>query len=713
MSVVIKPQGRLGNQLFQWTTARLLADKYGLQIKSPWGCADLLKAVEPPLGQAYQSPVIHLPNSPHLWSQDYSKPARYVIDQYMQFSELFWRDRERIKAMYCLPCVEPLPNNVIGAHVRMTDYETAWGKSRVVDPTWYTGILNRLDWSELHLYSDEPDIRHPWVPQFMLRLDTSKRGGVHFHFGGDSMESFHAMRRFRRFLIGNSTFSWWATFLGCATQMYMMQRWVEDKTWIDLWSMPGAVTVDGVFYGEDETLVPCDPVWHAWQPDASTIESEAGMVPTLSKHAVYINLDHRTDRNEGFLRHAKEHGIVAERFSAIRPTSADGHVTVGVAGCKASHLAVVKLAKERNWPYVIIFEDDAIPQKDFHVNFDQAMRELVTQRGPNWDMFYLYIGSTTNMQAAHRVSEHVWKIHGTQASHAYVVNARGYDRFIDYVGNPADKRDCDLMLLNRSGMDIFGVTPRLAENPAGVGRYDSDIRPAGFKQTITCRQALASGEMPVTFVVPCMGRAEALKQTLPSLLGQFPVVLVDYSCPDHCGDWAMQDFNTELQDHILQIVRVQGEVKFNVSRARNAGAAVVTTPYVGFIDADMLVNPQFGVDLIKKIRAGAYAIRFNTVYKAGHDGFIVVKKSLFDDCGGYWEGLENWGGDDILLKRKIQAIGVIPQCIQPHSAVHLKHDDDDRVKYYDVKSKEESCRANRIIIQQHLDEWIKQRPKKA
>lgn len=68
-------------------------------------------------------------------------------------------------------------------------------------------------------------------------------------------------------------------------------------------------------------------------------------------HSFYINLDRRTDRRSQFEAECARLGMHAERFSAL------SHVVPAV-GCAMSHLAVLKLTRERGYESVCIFEDD-------------------------------------------------------------------------------------------------------------------------------------------------------------------------------------------------------------------------------------------------------------------------------------------------------------------------------------------------------------------
>ena len=65
----------------------------------------------------------------------------------------------------------------------------------------------------------------------------------------------------------------------------------------------------------------------------------------------YINLDRRSDRRDLIEMDLAKIGLVAERFVGIP-------YEPGIVGCGKSHLAVMKLAKERGYKNVLILEDD-------------------------------------------------------------------------------------------------------------------------------------------------------------------------------------------------------------------------------------------------------------------------------------------------------------------------------------------------------------------
>jgi GR25 family glycosyltransferase involved in LPS biosynthesis len=87
----------------------------------------------------------------------------------------------------------------------------------------------------------------------------------------------------------------------------------------------------------------------------------------------FINLKHRTDRLEEFYNQLDSVGIPrdkVERFDAIllpEDLRYNGNV-----GCNMSHLAALKLARERGYKNVLIFEDDL----DFLVTREQLEENI-------------------------------------------------------------------------------------------------------------------------------------------------------------------------------------------------------------------------------------------------------------------------------------------------------------------------------------------------
>lgn len=96
----------------------------------------------------------------------------------------------------------------------------------------------------------------------------------------------------------------------------------------------------------------------------------------------YINLDERPDRLEAFQKRLSRLGIelLSSRSAAVR-TPNNHHV-----GCALSHRAVIADARQRRLKNVLVFEDDAVFDRDTLPMLSAMLEEL---DGIEWDVFYL------------------------------------------------------------------------------------------------------------------------------------------------------------------------------------------------------------------------------------------------------------------------------------------------------------------------------------
>ena len=131
----------------------------------------------------------------------------------------------------------------------------------------------------------------------------------------------------------------------------------------------------------------------------------------------FINLDKRTDRLKDFTEEMNRMDIQSERFPAI------AHVS-GTVGCGYSHLSVLKMAKERGYKSVLIFEDDFEFTVDKSV-FMNIMEKIQTEI-PNYDV--LMIGYAIFKALPH--SENFQKVLEAQTASAYLVSSKIYDELI-------------------------------------------------------------------------------------------------------------------------------------------------------------------------------------------------------------------------------------------------------------------------------------------
>lgn len=173
-----------------------------------------------------------------------------------------------------------------------------------------------------------------------------------------------------------------------------------------------------------------------------------------------------------------------------------------------------------------------------------------------------------------------------------------------------------------------------------------------------------------------MGRLASLRQTLGRMVAQpdCSCVLVDYSCPDRCGDWA------EAHAPGARVVRMPGRTEFNLAAARNAGARHADAPWVCFLDADVLLEPGFAATLLRALSPGGY-------YRAasgdpGLAGTVACARADFARAGGYDEVYRGWSGEDTDLYDAMQFLGLEPRPLPPALLRHLPHPEGQRTRFY-------------------------------
>jgi glycosyltransferase involved in cell wall biosynthesis len=181
----------------------------------------------------------------------------------------------------------------------------------------------------------------------------------------------------------------------------------------------------------------------------------------------------------------------------------------------------------------------------------------------------------------------------------------------------------------------------------------------------------------IAIVTTCKGRLHHLKQTLPLMAAQQPdeLIVVDYGCPDGAGDWV------EANVPGAKVVRASSpDERFNVSRARNLGAAAATSTWLYFVDADVMLSTGLVEMLRGGLRPGHY---FRPVPQRGAVGAqiygtFVCLAADFARIGGYDEVIEGWGREDKDLYLRLSFGGVRESRYDPGTLAVIDHGDAER-----------------------------------
>lgn len=137
------------------------------------------------------------------------------------------------------------------------------------------------------------------------------------------------------------------------------------------------------------------------------------------RHIKYINLEHRTDRNDEVQTELRKLGLDdrAERFNAI--SMKDGRV-----GCTMSHIKCLEDAKKNQLPHLLIIEDDI--QFLNPVLFSKQITNFL-ESNISWDVILL---AGNNMPPHIQICDSAVKVTRCQTTTGYLVNGHYYDTLI-------------------------------------------------------------------------------------------------------------------------------------------------------------------------------------------------------------------------------------------------------------------------------------------
>lgn len=144
------------------------------------------------------------------------------------------------------------------------------------------------------------------------------------------------------------------------------------------------------------------------------------------KNIFYINLKERLDRKKSVELELDKLGWKYTRFEAVKTKS-------GRVGCSMSHLKLLKMAKEKKMPYIVIVEDD-IQFKDvelFKKLFDNFMNSKI-----EYDVFLL--AGNLRMPAV-KVTPNIIKVYKSFTTTGYIVKEHYYDKMINNIEEGINK----------------------------------------------------------------------------------------------------------------------------------------------------------------------------------------------------------------------------------------------------------------------------------
>jgi glycosyl transferase, family 25 len=148
---------------------------------------------------------------------------------------------------------------------------------------------------------------------------------------------------------------------------------------------------------------------------------EKDIVKGPSVPILYINLDKRTDRREQIEQQLETYGLSYERFPAI-------YHPFGIVGCTQSHLAVLRIAKERKYPRVWIMEDDF----EFLVSREEMISRLqiLCSKNIKFDVC-MFAYNALQRKDLEDTSLPFFQICEAETASSYMVEEHYYDKLIE------------------------------------------------------------------------------------------------------------------------------------------------------------------------------------------------------------------------------------------------------------------------------------------
>ena len=145
----------------------------------------------------------------------------------------------------------------------------------------------------------------------------------------------------------------------------------------------------------------------------------------LNDYHYYINLEKRVTRRNQCEKQLKSIGIQKpQRFNAIEHE-------IGLIGCAQSHIECLKIAKDKNWPYICIFEDDLLFTEPGKVK--QMLNKYIDH-----DYDVLYIGAWIRKYSS--INEELVRVTDGCCFHAYIVKSHYYDTLLDNFNEGLQKK---------------------------------------------------------------------------------------------------------------------------------------------------------------------------------------------------------------------------------------------------------------------------------
>jgi hypothetical protein len=219
--VTISYIGRFGNNLFQYVFGRLLAEKNGLKLETPWNHPGVIQFSPNPDGKVNINRIRiddqHVHPTNLVWLDQPWMNYHVDLRGYFQHPYFYEKEKDKIKGWMTLPPHKVDHRQDVVCHLRLGDYDVTGG-APVIDKSWYIDLLqsNELKGKKIFIicqgvYSTgekDYDFLKPWEINYINGLKSALTGRDVTFVSSTLAEDFHLIRSFGTCIISNSSLAW-------------------------------------------------------------------------------------------------------------------------------------------------------------------------------------------------------------------------------------------------------------------------------------------------------------------------------------------------------------------------------------------------------------------------------------------------------------------------------------------------------------------------
>ena len=234
MSISIKDFGiwaRLGNQMFQYAYLRSLSIDKGFKIKLPIGRAQLFDIIVDENTLLYDEKFKseNIPPGGNILFNGYFLSEKYFINhkEIIKSDFTFKENIHRVGQDF-INNLNIQGKTLVALHVRRTDNLSSNSPTVLVTDTFRTNAINYLINNKIEnifllIFSDDKqwckdNLKYPGVPQIIVENLTD-------------IEEMYVMSLCDHFIIGSSSYSWWAAWLSFNKNKIIIvpNKWLSDN----------------------------------------------------------------------------------------------------------------------------------------------------------------------------------------------------------------------------------------------------------------------------------------------------------------------------------------------------------------------------------------------------------------------------------------------------------------------------------------------------